>query len=215
MPSKNSVKQKTSADTKKASLARQRERQRRRAVNPSPDPSRLVVLGLDLSVTGTGVVAFNGRKVLLSRLYKTEGLGQKFKEGHKRGQLAPRRFKGTDEERIEWLRKRIAKCVKKIQPDLILIEGHSFGSKGRGVSILHELHGVVKNDLHRRGQPFDLRSPSTIKLAFAGHGQASKEDMIERAQEFDPRITDDNVADALGLAWYGNAHKKEFQNILK
>lgn len=215
MPSKSSAKQKTSAATKGALQEKQKEKARRRAVSLSPEPSSLVVLGLDLSVTGAGVAAWNGQRVLLSRLYQTEPLGKKFKEGHKRGQLTPRRFKGTDEERIEWLRKRIAKCVKKIQPDLVVIEGHSFGSKGRGLSILHELHGVVKNDLHRKGHPFALKSPSTIKLAFAGHGQASKEEMVERAQEFDPRITDDNVADALGCAWFGNVNKKEFQNILK
>lgn len=163
----------------------------------------MVVLGLDLSLTGTGVAAWDGERVLLKRLFKTEGLGPK---GDKRPGLLPSgKFRGTEEERIDWIKRRIVKCVKKIQPDLVIIEGHSFKSAGRkSYTGVHELHGVVKNKLFLLEQDFKCEPPSTVKKAFAGHGQASKEQMVDRAQDFDQDITDENVADALGCAWYGN-----------
>lgn len=204
--SQSSAKPKTKGDTKKASLAKQREKQRRQAVNPSRASSRLVVLGLDLSLTGTGVAAWDGERVLLKRLFKTEGLGPK---GDKRPGLLPSgKFRGTEEERIDWIKRRIVKCVKKIQPDLVIIEGHSFKSAGRkSYTGVHELHGVVKNKLFLLGQEFRCEPPSSVKKDFAGHGQASKEQMVDRAQDFDPSIVDENVADAFACAWYGNAEK--------
>lgn len=202
MPSKSSGSKTAAAKVK-----------RQKALRPSHESSRLVVLGLDLSLTGTGLVVWDGRRVRRARLYRTDPLGKAYKPGHKRGLLAPGRFKGTDEERIEWLRRRVRSAYRKFQPNLVVIEGHSFNSRGRGVSILHELHGVIKNDLLRARIPFALAPPATLKKDFAGYGRSEKDEMVVVAQEFDPSITDDNVADALAAAVFGNRHGKKLLEI--
>lgn len=203
----------SSKSTKPSKAKASQSVKRRQALRPSHESSRLVALGLDMSMTGLGLVVWDGRRVLRARKYRTEPLGKGFKVGHKRGQLAPDRFKGTDEERIEWLRHRVASAVRKFRPDIVVIEGHSFNSKGRGVSILHELHGVVKNWLHRQQVPFVLAAPATLKKDFAGYGKASKDEMVAAAQEIDPRITDEDIADALGAASFGNKHGKKLLEI--
>lgn len=179
-----------------------------------PEPSGIVVLGLDLSMTGTGAVVFDGHKLLCQRRYRTEPLDRKRpKEGQRHGQLAPDRFKGTDEERIAWLIRKIVKLVNRYNPDCACIEGHSFASKGRGVSILHEYHGVTKHYLHRMEVPFALKAPPSIKLWATGSGRADKSQMLAAAQELFPNIDNDDVADALHCARMHLAELLDNQNL--
>lgn len=171
------------------------------------------VLGLDLSMTGLGAVVWDGKKVLAHRRLKTEPVAQH--DGLKarpRGQLASDRFAGTDEERIEWLRRKVAVLVKKYQPAVVVIEGYAFGARGRGKTILSELNGVVKNMLVRKGIVFIVPGPKTIKKHMTGDGNASKLEMIAVAKKLCRSISDSDRADALGCAKYGY---DEYENIFE
>lgn len=162
------------------------------------------VIGLDLSLTATGLVVWNGEQVLRRRRYKTEPVAPS--DGLKarpQGQLARDRFKGSEDERIEWLRRKVAANIRKFQPILVVIEGHSFGSQGRGKTILAELHGVVKNQLLRMEMIYVLVAPPTLKKFATGDGRADKVTMIGAAKQFDRELGTDDEADALHLARFG------------
>jgi Holliday junction resolvasome RuvABC endonuclease subunit len=59
----------------------------------------------------------------------------------------------------------------------VAIEGYAFSKRSRG---LHEIHGLVeciKQGLWRRGVPFRIYDPLSIKMAWTGNGKADKEEM--------------------------------------
>lgn len=172
--------------------------------SPVPYIRPLTVMGLDLSLGGTGLVVRVGDKVRRWRLLQTEGMGN----AKSHGLLASGKFRGTSEARIEWSVGHIRKAWRKFQPDLVVIEEYAFGAKGKGLSILHEQGGVVKNFLYRVEAPFVTVHNSQIKLHATGKGGASKEEMIEAAASKWPRFPkdlkgNDNVADAYHLADWG------------
>lgn len=194
---------KSSGRSKKRSAASAGDsRSRRSSRYQAPGP----VLGLDLSLTGTGLVVLRpDGKILRRRRYKTEPL--KDGDGLKprpRGQLAPDRFVGTDEERIEWHRQRVTRAVKKFGICFCVIEGYAFKAKGRGKTGLSEQAGVIKNALHRMDVAFVIIQPGTLKKHVTGHGDASKQDVIDWAKKNkDRRISDSDTADACAAAQYG------------
>ena len=189
------------------------------SANQSPRSSRSnrrpIVLGLDLSLAGTGMVVWDGSKVLRWRLLQTDPLS---KEGQSQGLLPSGMYRGHLEDRIEWQRRAIAATFRKFLPDLVVIEEYAFGAKGRGLSALHELGGTVKNHLFRKSAVYLQVHNSVIKQYATGKGNASKEEMIAAAAEFWPegpwngiRIPikkADNVADAYWLSHWGREHRK-------
>lgn len=157
-------------------------------------------MGLDLSLTATGLVVWDGSKVLRHRRFKTEPAARS--DGLKprpRGQLAPDRYAGTEEERIEWLRRKVKANVRKFGPCLVAIESKNFVPKGSAKKV-DELQGVIKNLLHRMEIPFVPVAPTTLKKKATGDGRADKMTMIVAAKKFCREISDDDRADALHLA---------------
>lgn len=67
--------------------------------------------------------------------------------------------------------------------DLVVIEGASYGSKGSGVEQLSALRLMVRTRLWKRGVPFALVAPSTLKLETTGNGHASKAEMVAAVDE--------------------------------
>lgn len=169
---------------------------------------RLVVLSLDLSLTATGLVVYDGKRALW-RLLQTEPLN---KEGQSQGLLPSGIYRGLLEDRIEWQRLRIANAFRKFLPDLMVIEEYSFGSKGRGLSSIHELGGVIKNHLHRKQAVWLTVQNAIIKQWATGKGNASKEQMIAAAVEAWPQFPKtlgkkaDNIADAYHIATWAHFH---------
>lgn len=161
------------------------------------------VVGLDLSLTATGLVVWDGERILRRRRYKTFPVtpGEGLKEAP-RGQLAQDRFKGDDDERIEWLRKKIAMNIRKFKPSIVVIESKHFAAKGSAKKV-DELQGVVKNHLLRKDMIYVLVAPPTLKKFATGDARASKMEMIVAAKKFDRTLGTDDEADALHLARIG------------
>lgn len=130
----------------------------------------LRVVGLDLSLTSTGVS--DGQSVHV--------------------------FRTSADERLEARLDRLTRqCVMFVlsptqwtdgQPegkraDLVCIEGAAYGSKGDAVDQLAGLRLMVRTRLWRMGVPFAVIAPTSLKAYTAGNGRASKAEMVAALAE--------------------------------
>lgn len=163
-------------------------------------------------MTGFGLCVLDpgGKKILRIRRYKTEPV-PKF-EGlkvPKMGQLASDRFRGSDEERIDWLARKCVQAVKKYDVCFAVIEDHAFGAQGRGKTVLAELQGVIKHYLLKNEVAFVTKAPTSIKKHITGNGRAEKIDIIYAAKAAGHDISDSDRADAWACAMFGRDNYKD------
>lgn len=144
-------------------------------------------VGLDLSLSCTGLVALTGSKL-------DEGLRVKTPSSMEL------------EQRIEVVRKEVLAFVRRHEPAWIVIEGPARGGKFVDVRVYH-LAGVIRWYLsvskRTRHIPRRIVTPTELKLEATGNGRASKKDMVAAARVFWPACPDDNAADAFHLAAWG------------
>lgn len=139
----------------------------------------LRILALDLSLTRSGYCLGSGLA------------------GCETGVLETSRLRGME---------RLDRIVREVQSlargcDLVVIEGYSFGSKGRAVFDVAELGGCVRFLLHRLGTRYVDVPPSTLKKFATGKGNSPKDAMIAAAiRRFGFAGSDNNEADAF-LLW--------------
>lgn len=132
------------------------------------------VLGLDLSLTATGVAYPDGA----SHTYAVK-------------------TKGCD--RLRTIRDRLLTDCMTEEPTYVAIEGPAFG-RPQGMHALGQLAGVIYLALHEAGQPYVLITPSTVKKYATGKGNAPKAEVLAAAiRRLDYDGHDDNQADALWL----------------
>lgn len=147
------------------------------------------VVGLDLSLTSTGVAWSTGT---------VESLKTELK----------------DEPRLIWLRNKLVETLEMAAADVVVLEGYSFGSKFSRGHAAGELGGVVKVELYEELQiPFAIVPPTVLKKYATGAGggaKSSKEKvLIEAVKRFpDVAVTGSDEADALwlramGMHYYG------------
>ena len=111
--------------------------------------------------------------------------------------------KKTDPERMIALWEEIKEHLNPIT-DKIIIEGFSYGSKGRGVSFQYGFGWVLRTFLYLYGFKFLDVAPKQLKKFACNNGNASKEDLIISVKEkwgFDGKT--DNTRDAFVLALIG------------
>lgn len=144
----------------------------------------LTTIGIDPSLSSTGLVVYSNNKVVAHCNIKTNN-------------------KSETEQRIFHICLIIASGIKKFHPDFIIMEGYSFASiRSKSATFLHELGGAIKQILHAKQIPWDTIAPTSLK-AYAGHGHASKTQMIEWAQKLWPKCPNQSdVADAFWCAKY-------------
>ena len=150
------------------------------AAAPSPtilrDPraSAVRVAAFDLSLTRTG--------------YAVPQLGT----------LAPPKGRDRGMERLAWIRDRVLELAA--GAGAVVLEGYSFGSKGRALFSLAELGGVVRLALHEAALPVVEVAPSALKKYATGRGNAGKEEVLAVAiRRLGYAGHDNNEADALWL----------------
>ena len=110
---------------------------------------------------------------------------------------------------------------KKIQwepPSLIVIEGFSYGSKGRGVFDIAYLGWRIREELERYRTEDDIPwlevSPSQVKQFATGKGNANKEIVLQQVyKRWGVELTDNNQADAYVLAQIGRAYLGEADDL--
>lgn len=146
------------------------------ALRHLPDPGTPRVLGLDLSLTATGVA-------------------------HPNGALSTITPPGRGDERLRHLRDTIAQAAAN-QVDLAVIEDLPTHANSAGVTGM--VHGVARTALMDAGVPYVLVSPASLKKYAAGRGNATKPDMrMALYQRAGLDVRDDNQVDAYWLRAMG------------
>ena len=117
-----------------------------------------MIVGIDPSLTGTGIVALRRDTVELVKTVKT-------------------RPDISIIYRVSALYRKIACIVEKLAPELIEIEGFSYGSKGRAVFEIAYLGWRIREDLERfkeqDGIPWIAVPPAQLKKFATGKGTAN------------------------------------------
>lgn len=159
-----------------------------------------IVLGLDLSLTGTGVVVLTPTKVIHKHL-PTKPINALPKSAE--GQMWKGTYYGTLEDRIGWIAANVLYAWMKAKPDLTIIEEYAFSRHSRGLSGLHECGGTVKHYLWLVDALWLPVGSKTAKMHATGNGNAGKDEMIAAARRMWDCPDNDDIADAFALAHYG------------
>lgn len=150
-----------------------------------------MVVGIDLSLTATGLAAFGEAIAPFAATVKT----------------------GPDDNTVYGFTKRcwaiadgIREEVGGAVPDLVVIEGLSFHSKSSSIDKIHASWWIVQDALEMKGWPAAYRVTPNQRAKYAsGKGNASKDAvLIETVKRYpDLDIRNNNEADAVILAAMG------------
>jgi crossover junction endodeoxyribonuclease RuvC len=153
----------------------------------------MIVLGIDLSLTGTGLSVVEGDRLLFSECYK------------------PKNKSGPT--RLIEIRHKVSETIDKYQPELICIEGYSFGSRGRALFQIGELGGLIRVLLHKTGIKWLEITPSQVKKFAAGVGNCGKDIIMQQVyKRWGMEFKTSDEADAFILAKIGTillGHKEK------
>ncbi|MGW3570172.1 hypothetical protein ACWDSL_40980 [Streptomyces sp. NPDC000941] len=150
-------------------------------------PAALRVIGLDLSLTSTGVCLTNGSTC-------------RVKTRRQDGDL-----------RLTLIRDLVRAALREVRPHLAVIEDLPKHAKGAGITAM--VHGVVRAELVDAYVPYAVVVPATLKSYACDHGSADKARMAAAAylatgiEFFDDPGGDQCDAwwlRAAGLDWYGH-----------
>ena len=164
------------------------------------------VMGLDLSMTGTGLVVLQRGtyRVLAWHLIQTESM-TKGEERVRVNQKGERIFVGSSDGRINYIAKQVMREWRRWEPRLTIIEEQTFSRNKAYARQTGEMTGVVKHRLYLAEAPYDLKTSTHLKKEFTGYGKATKDEMIAQARVYWPECPDDdNVADAFSAACYAD-----------
>jgi len=169
------------------------------------------ILGLDLSLTGTGVCLIEGTTPVLVTI---------------RSKPPKDKTPLTEVKRIQGIVEEIEYFISNKGPiDIVVIEGMAF--MARNTTSLVQLAGLsymVRSLLANYNIKFLIVAPTSLKKFITGKGNTPKDViMLEIFKRYDVSILDNNQADAYGLAQIGlgymGKHKKKLtqpqEDVLK
>lgn len=131
--------------------------------------SRNRIMGLDLSLNGTGIsVVDEGLSIVFSHRVTLNTGTKAFPELY-------------GMERANFIINVMKDIIENHQPNVVVLEGYSYGSKGRAVFDLGELGGIVRYVLSNLNIPFYEVPPTTLKKYISGKGNADKDMMMAAA----------------------------------
>jgi len=137
--------------------------------------------GLDLSLTGTGIVI----------LSETGGVIH--------AETVKNNLRGP--ERLVHIRKVIKDIMLDAEPLVTCIEDYAMGIRAGQSFSIGELGGVARVLLYEMQVPYNLISPTQVKKFITGKGNAEKDViMLSVYKNFGYEAKDNNIADAFGLA---------------
>lgn len=151
-------------------------------------PDLRVAIGIDPSLTGTAVCFYTP--------------GQEMQPQTKRYSSLPRPgLDGRIARYLGLISKIVRPCIV-AKPGIILIEGYSYGSKGKAILDIAEFGGLLRHRLLDEFEcPIIEVPPATLKKWATGKGNANKVVMVtELVRRYGIGYDTDDEYDAYGLA---------------
>ena len=119
-------------------------------------------------------------------------------------------------ERLSAIKTMLINIIDEFDPVLVVIEGYSFGSRGRAIFSIGELGGVVKTMLFDREVEFIDVAPTMVKKYATGKGTSPKDNvMLSVYKKWGVEFTNNNECDAYVLAHIGFSTLDIDQNLTK
>lgn len=148
------------------------------------------ILGVDLSLTASGWCHSVDGKIVQHGLAPGKGLYM---------------------DRLIYVRNRICEKVDEFQPDLVVFEDLSFGSKGQAVHEHAGLAFMIRAEMVQDKRKYCLIAPSSLKKFVCGTAGSPKNPMKKEhmlkflATRFHHDVNENNIGDAIGLTYIGMA----------
>ena len=133
------------------------------------------IIGLDLSLTSTGVAIGDSQFAIAS--------------------------KATGVERLNEISRAIAELFVDMPEPAVVMEGYSFGSRNSQSHSIGELGGVVKLTLWGLGVPFVIVPPTSRAKFATGRGNASKSEVVSAVSARTGIVWEGKGADDKCDAW--------------
>jgi crossover junction endodeoxyribonuclease RuvC len=150
------------------------------------------VVGLDLSLTSTGIVHVDDGGGIAQRRLRPKIVGL---------------------ERLDFIAQSVAQTVSPILgvgADLVVMEGPAFGAKGSAYHQLAGLWWIARHRLWSMEIPVAVASPFELKKYATGKGNAGKDEVlacaVRRFPQVPAEVLNNDIADALWLAAMGARH---------
>lgn len=139
------------------------------------------IMGLDLSMTATGVAFPDGSTAVIK----------------------PR---GEGDVRLLSIERQMEAAVRLARPQLAVVEEFQGMAQGAANKVIPMVHGVVRTALLRAGIPYVLVNPSTLKVYATGDSHADKTAMTLAAfKRMDREFRSNDECDAAWLRAAGHA----------
>jgi crossover junction endodeoxyribonuclease RuvC len=151
-------------------------------------------MSLDLSLNGTGVCIYGDvTKEMEPFLIKTNKLKDHMKK-------------------IVHIKKVIFKNIRNFNIKKVFIEGQSYGSRGRAILSIAQLHGVIMYFLIKKKIPYECIPPTQVKKYVTGKGNCKKSLILKSLYKyygFD--IDQEDMADSIAVMITGMKMKPIFK----
>lgn len=149
-------------------------------------PPTPIFVGLDLSLTSTGVAMIHGDAITVRRVKSTATQGDT----------------SDTAARLDRIVAEILGSIPLAEHTHVAIEGPSYGSVGVGQHVRGGLWWLVRTHLARAGVDTLIAAPTTVKKYATGKGNASKDAVLAAVIKRYPQVdvTGNDEADALVLA---------------
>lgn len=120
------------------------------------------------------------------------------------------------EKRLAFVRQRIVEITEEFKPEAFALEALYITVNQKTGILVAEARGVILSVAGELGIPATTVNPSSVKVAIAGHGKASKDDihlMTRRLISLPNRdqLDDEIDAIAIGLTWFA---EERIRNVI-
>ena len=152
----------------------------------SQAPAEPIFVGLDLSLTSTGIATIHGDLITVRRVTSKASQGDT----------------SDTAQRLDRIVADVLGSVPLSDDTHVAIEGPSYGSVGPGQHVRGGLWWLIRTALAREGIHTIIASPSTVKKYATGKGNAGKDAVLAAVIKRYPQVdvTGNDEADALVLA---------------
>lgn len=199
------------AETSERGSGKKGSRRSLKVVNlDSKSISTRVTMGLDLSMTGTGLVVLARGRLVRAWHLRTDLEHNKPKKAGE-SELHNGVFFGSTEARIAYLKHNILRSWEKFGVELTFFEEQAFSRNMAYARQTGEMTGTVRNGLWELEALWDVRTGTALKMYATGDGSATKADMVKAARAFWPECPNDDLADAFHLAKWA---AEEYESIV-